>query len=200
MFLTDSDKPLKHFSSTPRGTVWALISVFSIHIFLWLKWRKSGSQVQSLFTSSQTDAVFPSVRLFISIISELAWGVCALLQLLVHNISAAYWFARSKTGDSSVTNKPPVDAGMGMNGKQPVKRRKHHHFWSCLPRVRDSRANVSVWASVSVHVGGAAAQAESPSSTWNLCLCRNSNTDVGHSARRCSRSPLASHWLWLMIG
>lgn len=128
--MTDSDKPLKHFSSTPRGTVWALMSVFSIHIFLWLKWRKSGSQVQSLFTSSQTDAVFPSNRLFISIISELAWGVCALLQLLVHNISAAYWFAQSKTGVSSVTNKPPDDAGMGMSGKQPVKWRKHHLFWT----------------------------------------------------------------------
>lgn len=58
-------------------------------LFRWLTWRKSVAGFQVLFTSSQTAAVFPSTRPFISIISELAWGA-ALLELSLHNINAAY--------------------------------------------------------------------------------------------------------------
>lgn len=47
------------------------------YLFRWLTSRKSLVEFHILFTSLQTAAVFPSTHPFISIISELAWGVCS---------------------------------------------------------------------------------------------------------------------------
>lgn len=47
------------------------------YLFRWLTSRKGLADFHILFTPLQTAAVFPSTHPFISIISELAWGVCS---------------------------------------------------------------------------------------------------------------------------